>query len=201
MLFDFFATGVYDRRREFILTNSPSMDILISSNLERLIYLSAGCDAQANRELMRELSERGSYQVTESMRAFMSDFKGGYASQEESGAVIRHIFEDCGYLIDTHTGVAAAAYEKYRRETGDETVTVIASTASPYKFAPSVMAAIQGPEAVKGRDEFDVVEALSALSGVPVPQAVEEIRTAPIRHSRECRPGEMENLVKSVLGV
>ena len=201
VLFDFFSTGTYDRRREFILTNSPSMDILISSNLERLIYLSAGCDAQTNRELMRELSEQGSYQVTEAMRAFMSDFYGGYASQEESGAVIRHIFEDCGYLIDTHTGVAAAVYEKYRKETGDETVTVAASTASPYKFAPSVMAAIKGPEAVKGMDEFAVVDALSALSGTPVPQAVEEIRTAAIRHSRECAPAEMKNLVKNVLGV
>ena len=153
VLYDFFSTGTYDRRREFILTNSPSMDILISSNLERLIYLSTG------------------------------------------------IFEDCGYLIDTHTGVAAAVYEKYKKETGDEAVTVIASTASPYKFAPSVMAAIKGREAVRDMDEFAVVDALSGLSGTPVPQAVNEIRTAPILHSRECAPEEMENLVRNVLGV
>ncbi|HJC06347.1 MAG TPA: threonine synthase [Candidatus Enterocloster excrementipullorum] len=201
VLYDFFSTGTYDRRREFILTNSPSMDILISSNLERLIYLSTGCDARADQELMRELSEEGSYQATDSMRAFMSDFWGGFASQEESDGAIRRIFEDCGYLIDTHTGVAAAVYEKYKKETGDEAVTVIASTASPYKFAPSVMAAIKGREAVRDMDEFAVVDALSGLSGTPVPQAVNEIRTAPILHSRECAPEEMENLVRNVLGV
>ena len=133
VLYDFFATGTYDRNREFVLTNSPSMDILISSNLERLIYLSTGCDAEATGQLMRELSGQGSYHVTDQMKAFMSDFVGGFATEEEDEAEIRRIFEDTGYLVDTHTGVAAAVYRQYREKTGDSTKTVIASTASPFK--------------------------------------------------------------------
>ncbi len=139
VLYDFFTTGTYDRKREFILTNSPSMDILISSNLERLIYLSTGCDGAANEALMQELSAKGSYTVTRDMREFMSDFKGGYATQEENAAAIKKMFDRTGYLIDTHTGVAAAVYGQYRAESGDHTKTVIASTASPYKFSNSLM--------------------------------------------------------------
>ncbi len=201
VLYDFFTTGTYDRNREFILTNSPSMDILISSNLERLIYLSAGCDAQADAALMKELSEKGSYSITEEMRAFMSDFRGGYADQKENAAAIRGIFEDTGYLIDTHTGVAAAVYNAYKAASGDSTKTVIASTASPYKFSHSVMEAIAGPEAVEGKDEFAVVDALSEISNTAVPAAVEEIRRAEIRHSRECDADRMKETVKEILGI
>lgn len=201
VLYDFFTTGTYDRKREFILTNSPSMDILISSNLERLIYLSTGCDAQANAALMGELSSKGSYTVTPKMRAFMSDFTGGFATQEQNGAAIKRVFDDTGYLMDTHTGVAAAVYENYKKESGDQTKTVIASTASPYKFSHSVMEAIAGEEGLKGKDEFEIVDALSALSGVAVPQAVEEIRHAAIRHNRECSVDQMKTEVKDILGI
>lgn len=201
VLYDFFTTGTYDRKREFILTNSPSMDILISSNLERLIYLSAGCDAAVSGAMMKELSEQGSYTVTEEMRRFMADFTGGYADQQENAAAIRHIFEETGYLIDTHTGVAAAVYDHYRKTTGDQTKTVIASTASPYKFSRSVMEAIAGAEAVQGEDEFAIVDDLCRISGVVVPQAVEEIRTAPIRHNLECTVDGMEAMVKGILKI
>jgi threonine synthase len=201
VLYDFFTTGTYDRNREFILTSSPSMDILISSNLERLIYLSAGSDAALNSRLMKELSEKGSYTVKEEMRAFMSDFTGGFATQEENAAAIKKVFDDTGYLIDTHTGVAAAVYGQYRKTTGDETKTVIASTASPYKFSHSVLEAIAGKDATKGLDEFGVVDALSRLSGVAVPAAVEEIRHAEIRHNRECSVENMEKTVKEILGI
>lgn len=201
VLYDFFATGTYDRKREFILTNSPSMDILISSNLERLIYLSAGCDAEVNKALMRQLSEEGSYTVTPQMRAFMSDFVGGFATQEQDGAMIRRMFDSTGYLMDTHTGVAAAVYEAYKKQSGDGTKTVIASTASPYKFSHSVMEAIAGEEGLKGKDEFEIVDALSALSGTDVPQAVEEIRHAQIRHNRECSVEQMKAEVKDILGI
>ena len=109
------------------------MDILISSNLERLIYLSAGSDAAANAALMKELNEKGSYTVTDEMREFMKDFRGGFASEEENRATIQKIFKDTGYLIDTHTGVAASVYNRYKEETKDAAKTVIASTASPYK--------------------------------------------------------------------
>ena len=185
VLYDFFTTGIYDRKREFILTNSPSMDILISSNLERLIYMSTGCDALASGNLMRGLSQEGRYEVTPEMRAFMSDF----------------VFDDTGYLIDTHTGVAASVYGNYRKESGDDTKTVIASTASPYKFSHSVMEAIAGREGLEGKDEFEIVDALSALSGVAVPQAVEEIRHAAVRHNRECGVDDMKNEVKDILGI
>ncbi len=199
VLYDFFATGVYDRNREFILTSSPSMDILISSNLERLIYLSTGCDAAKNRALMESLSSKGSYEADEKMRAFMADFTGGFATQEEDAAMIKELFEKTGYLMDTHTGVAAAVYEEYRKKTGDETKTVIASTASPYKFSRSVMEALKGP--LEESDEFALIDEMSRLSGIPVPQAVEEIRSAPILHDRECDKDEMKEAVKEILGL
>ena len=201
VLYDFFTTGIYDRKREFILTNSPSMDILISSNLERLIYMSTGCDALASGNLMRGLSQEGRYEVTPEMRAFMSDFVGGFATQEQNAATIKKLFDDTGYLIDTHTGVAAAVYGDYRAKSGDTAKTVIASTASPYKFSDSVMEAIAGPESIRGKDGFEVVDALSSLCGVDVPAAVEEIRHAPIRHNTECDVDKMEATVKAILGI
>ena len=201
VLYDFFTTGTYDRKRDFILTNSPSMDILISSNLERLIYLSTGCDARANKALMQDLSVKGSYTVTEDMRAFMSDFAGGFATQEENAAAIKRIFDSTGYRIDTQTGVAAAVYGAYKAKSGDTAKTAIASTASPYKFSDSVMEAIAGPESIRGKDGFEVVDALSSLCGVDVPAAVEEIRHAPIRHNTECDVDKMEATVKAILGI
>lgn len=199
VLYDFFATGTYDRNREFILTSSPSMDILISSNLERLIYLSAGCDAKKNKELMAQLRAGGVYTVTEDMRQAMADIKGGFASQQEDADEIRRVFKDSGYLMDTHTGVASAVYQKYVAETGDRTKAVIASTASPYKFSHSVMDAIAGSQ--EGKEEFALIDAMSALSGLPVPGAVEEIRHAQIRHSRECDVEDMEAEVRDILGL
>ena len=207
VLYDFFTTGTYDRKREFILTNSPSMDILISSNLERLIYLSAGSDASVSAALMRELSEKGCYTVTDEMRRFMEDFVGGYAGQKENAETIRRIFGDTGYLVDTHTRVAAAVYYDYVNRTKDTAKTVIASTASPFKFSRSVMEAVQGAgengnaDETAAMDEFAVVDALSSLSGVPVPQAVEEIRTAPIRHNLECDVDRMKDTVKGILKI
>lgn len=197
VLYDFFRTGTYDRNRDFILTTSPSMDILISSNLERLIYLSTGCDAVANAALMKELNEKGSYTVTEEMRKFMEDFRGGFASEEENRDTIKKVFDDTGYLIDTHTGVAAAVYSRYREETKDDAKTVIASTASPYKFSGSVLEAIAGSQ--EAEDEFAIVDRLAEISGFPIPQAVEEIRTAPVRHTAECDVDQMEAVVAGIL--
>ncbi|MFR5601873.1 MAG: threonine synthase [Lachnospiraceae bacterium] len=198
VLYDFFTTGTYDRNREFILTNSPSMDILISSNLERLIYLSTGCDAEANGALMQELSRDGKYTVTEEMKQNMADFAGGFADQAENAAVIRKIYEDTGYMIDTHTGVAAAVYQAYQASSHDSTKTVIASTASPYKFSRSVMDAVFGPQGDK--DEFAIIDDLCQASHVAIPRAVEEIRNAPIRHHRECDAADMEAEVADILG-
>lgn len=199
VLYDFFQTGVYDRKREFILTSSPSMDILISSNLERLIYLSTGGDAQANKELMAQLSRTGAYTVTDEMRAKMADFRGGYATEAENGAEIKRLFDKTGYMIDTHTGVASAVYRKYVAETGDTTPTVIASTASPYKFSHSVMEAVFGSQ--EDKDEFAIIDELCKVSGVPIPRAVEEIRNAEIRHRRECDGDTMEDTVAQILNL
>lgn len=197
VLYDFFGTGTYDRNREFVLTSSPSMDILISSNLERLIYRIAGNDADRNRELMGMLSGQGRYEITEEMRTALSDFCGGYAGEEETAAEIKRIYESCGYVLDTHTAVASAVYQKYLRETGDRTKTVIASTASPFKFTRSVMHAID--EKYDSRGDFELVDELSGLSGVKVPKAIEEIRTAPIVHDRQCDVDQMKDVVKEFL--
>lgn len=197
VLYDFFQTGVYDRKREFVLTSSPSMDILISSNLERLIYLSCGSDADRTKELMRELSEKGVYTVTKEMRTQMEDFWGGSASEAENAAEIKRLYDDTGYLIDTHTGVASCVYQKYVKTQEDQKKTVIASTASPYKFSRSVMEAIKGSQ--DGKDEFELIDEMEQISGVPVPAAVEEIRDAKILHNRQCDPNEMKQTVSSLL--
>lgn len=199
VLFDFFQTGTYDKKREFILTNSPSMDILISSNLERLIYLSTGCDAEANAKLMADLSATGAYTVTAAMREKMADFVGGFATQAENAGTIKRVYDETGYMIDTHTGVAATVYGRYAEETGDKTPTVIASTASPYKFSRSVMDAVFGDQGDK--DEFVVIDELHKASGVDIPNAVEEIRNASVRHNTECDVEEMENTVAGILGL
>lgn len=199
VLYDFFEAGVYDRKREFILTSSPSMDILISSNLERLIYLSTGCDARVNKTLMEDLAEKGAYQVTADMRAFMKDFTGGYATEVQTAAEIRRVYENTGYVMDTHTGVASAVCRAYKERTKDETLTVIASTASPYKFSHSVLEAIKGD--LGDLDEFAVIDQLAEVSGVKIPAAVEEIRTAQVRHRRECDWADMEQTVAEILGL
>lgn len=199
VLYDFFRTGTYDKKRDFILTSSPSMDILISSNLERLIYLSAGSDAQANKAMMEQLSAAGAYTVTDSMREFMKDFVGGYATEAENAEGIRHLYDETGYMIDTHTGVASCVYKNYVRETGDRTPTVIASTASPYKFSHSVMEAVFGDQGSK--DEFAIIDDLCKASGVPIPPAVEEIRSAEVRHTRESDVADLEKTVAEILGL
>ena len=197
VLFDFFETGVYDRNREFILTISPSMDILISSNLERLVYMIAGCDANKNSELMKALKEKGVYELSDDMKANLSDFAAGYATEAEVKNQIANTYKKTGYVMDTHTAVAASVYEKYRQESGDERKTVIASTASPYKFSRSVMTAIDANYDMM--DEFDLIDTLEVISNVDIPNAVEEIRDAKIRHTLECDPDKMEETVKSIL--
>ena len=199
VLFDFFSTGKYDRNREFILTSSPSMDILISSNLERLIYRICGDDAQKNAALMNALKEKGEYEITPEMREKLTDFVGGYASEEECFAMIKALYDEFGYVIDTHTAVAAAAYKKYRKETNDQTKTIIASTASPYKFTRSVMKAID--RKYDSMEDFALVDELSKLSNTSVPKAIEEIRTAPVLHDTVCEKYEMKEVVKKFLGI
>ena len=199
VLYDFFSTGIYDKNREFMLTSSPSMDILISSNLERLIYRIAGNDADKNRKLMAALNGDGKYEIDAQMKAGLADFYGNYASERETAAAIKKIYEDCGYVIDTHTAVAAAVYEKYKAQTADETKTVIASTASPFKFTRSVMNAIN--EKYDSMTDFELVDELSKLANVKVPNAIEEIRTAPVVHDKQCDVDQMQGVVREFLGI
>ncbi len=199
VLFDFFETGIYDRNRAFKLTTSPSMDILVSSNLERMIYRIAGDDADRCAALMNALRTAGKYEIDEEMRAGLSDFVGGYATEEETAARIREIYEKEGYIMDTHTAVASRVYAKYVEKTGDKTTTVLASTASPYKFLTAVLGAIgKLPEEIAD-DEFAKVDQLHAVSGVKIPKAVEELRTAPVLHRRVCDGDKMKAEVLDIL--
>lgn len=199
VLYDFFATGCYDRNRDFYVTSSPSMDILISSNLERLIYKIAGESSEKNRELMANLSKEGKYTITDEMKAGLADFYGNYADEEKTAAEIRKVYESCGYVMDTHTAVASAVYRDYAAQTGDQAKTVIASTASPFKFARSVMTAID--EKYADMEEFALVDELVRVSKRPEPKAVTEIRTAPVRHTTQCDVCDMEKTVKAWLHI
>ncbi len=199
VLYDFFSTGTYDRNRDFVLTSSPSMDILISSNLERLIYRVCGDDDGKNLALMTALSTGGKYEITDEMKKGLADFYGNFATEEETAAEIRRLYEKAGYVIDTHTAVASAVYGKYRAQTGDDAVTVIASTASPYKFTRSVMQAIGRDDAAKS--DMELTDDLHAITGVTIPPAIEEIRQAPVRHKTTCAVDEMESVVRDFLGI
>lgn len=200
VLYDFFTTGTYDKNREFMLTSSPSMDILISSNLERLIYRIAGNDAEKNAELMKHLTSVGKYEITPEMKAQLEEFYGNYTSEQETAEVIRALYEKTGYVIDTHTAVAAGVYQKYKNDTGDaDTKTVIASTASPFKFTRSVMNAIDSK--YDSMSDFELVDELSRIGNVKVPQAIEEIREAKILHDTVCEVEEMPSVVKKFLGM
>ncbi|MBR1571562.1 MAG: threonine synthase [Lachnospiraceae bacterium] len=197
VLYDFFSTGVYDKNRDFVLTNSPSMDILISSNLERLIYRIAGEDSVKNAELMRQLNETGKYEITPEMKAQLDEFYGNYTDEAETAKTIHDLYEKTGYVIDTHTAVAAGVYAKYKADTNDDTTTVIASTASPFKFARSVMSAIDSK--YESMEDFALVDELSKVAGVEVPKAVEEIRDAEVRHKTICAVDEMPQVVRDFL--
>lgn len=197
VLYDFLRTGIYDRNRDFVLTSSPSMDILISSNLERLLYRIAGDDPQETARLMKSLSGEGKYEITEEMKARLTDFYGNYATEEETAGMIRQTCSDCGYVMDTHTAVAACVYGKYVRETGDKAKTVIASTASPFKFTRSVMDAIDGK--YDSMSDFELVDELARTANLKVPAAIEEIRAAEVLHDKQCETKDMRSVVLEFL--
>ena len=200
VLFDFFETGKYDRNREFYVTTSPSMDILISSNLERMIYRIAGNDAKQCAKFMAALTKDGEYVITDAMKAELSEFFEAFGSEEETAVKIKEVYDKEGYVMDTHTAVAAVAYDKYKAATGDDkTPTVIASTASPYKFTRSVMDAID--PAYDAEDDFELVDELNKVSKTAIPKAIEEIRTAPVLHDTVCETAAMEDEVKKILGI
>ena len=196
VLFDFFKTGVYDKNREFVLTSSPSMDILISSNLERLIYVIAGEDSDRTAGLMDALKKCGKYEISDDMHRKLKNITGGYATENQTAEEIKRVYEKTGYVIDTHTAVASYVC---RQTCGNEEKCIIASTASPYKFVKSVMTAIDGSYADK--DEFALLETLRDVSKTEMPQAIKDILEAEVIHRTECGAEEMKETVKNILGI
>ena len=193
ILTDFFNTGVYDTNREFYLTNSPSMDILISSNLERLLYHLAGNDGEEIKKLMSQLENDKHYEVSQQIREGMKKFWGGCATVEETNETIGSMYREHGYLIDTHTAVAYKVYQDYVKETGDETPALIASTASAYKFAESVAKSIGLPERSTG---FEYIDDIASETGVRVPKALKDLDKKEIRHRGVIEIADMAKAVE-----
>lgn len=200
VLTDFIRTGVYDRRRDFHMTASPSMDILISSNLERLLYALYDGDDQAVSGLMRQLSQAGSYTVSDAVRsALQAEFYGGFCDEEATKAMIRDVWTNFEYLSDTHTAVAIAVREQYIRETGDRTKTIIASTANPYKFTGSILQALRG--ARSSEDEFAQAQMLAKLTRTEIPPQIAALQTKAVRFADSCEKDGMAAWVNTALGI
>jgi len=196
ILTDFINTGVYDLNRAFYLTNSPSMDILISSNLERLLYHLSGNDGNLVRDLMERMEKEKVYEATPAMRLGMASFFGGFADMEATGETIGNMYKEHGYLMDTHTAVAYRVYQDYREQTGDTMPTLIAATASAYKFADSVADAIG---IGRGDDGFASVQAIAAATGVPIPSGLLGLEDKPILHNNVVKAIHMDDAVKTAL--
>ncbi len=193
VLTDFIRTGIYDRRRPFHKTISPSMDILISSNLERFLLELADGDTDQVREWMEQLNAEGRYEISDSQKKLLNSvFFGGFAGDEKTCEAIAQYWQEEKYLLDPHTAVAAAVAGDYRRETGDNAPLLIVSTASPYKFAADVANAV-GVN-VQG-DTFSAAEALENATGVPAPKAITELKSMPVLHTRVCDKDKMGEAV------
>lgn len=200
VLTDFIRTGTYDRRRDFVLTSSPSMDILVSSNLERLLFALCNEDDKAVAALMSDLADRGVYTVSEDVRAkIAAEFYAGYCDEAKTAATIKAAFDKYSYLVDTHTAVALAVENDYMEETGDASKMIVASTASPYKFADSILAAITGERSNLGA--FEQAEKLSAITGTQIPESILALRQKPERFAFSCEKSEMQEYVKRELRV
>ena len=198
VLTDFIRTGVYDRNRDFYTTTSPSMDILISSNLERLLYQLCGRDDAVIRDWFGKLASEGKYTVSDSVKEkLQADFWGGFCDDEQTAATIRKTFEDYGYLCDTHTAVAVKVYQDYTAETGDKSKCIIASTASPYKFNDAVLTAISDEEIPA--DPFEQAEMLSRISGTTPPASLMELKTKKVRFTDSVEKEQMVEKVKEML--
>lgn len=200
VLTDFLKTGTYDRNRNFYCTSSPSMDILISSNLERLIYILSGYDADKTADYMFALAKHGQYTVDEDIHAKICEcFDAGFCDDIATKDTIKEVFENYDYLIDTHTAVAVNVYNAYAKESGDNTPTVIASTANPYKFSASVLSAIETD--VKSEDEFSMVEELFEKSKEPVPPQLANLKGKTPRFTRVAAKEDMAQVVFDMLGI
>ena len=200
ILTDFMQTGTYDRNRDFHTTISPSMDILISSNLERLLYDLSGCDDKAVAGLMEELKENGKYTVpTEIFGKIRELFWAGCCDDYFTKERIYKTNEKYGYTADTHTAVALDVYNQYKEQTGDNTKTVIASTASPYKFNESVLSALGKEEEMANKDDFELLNLLSKVSGTGIPKGLKTLKNKKIRFNNVCDKTDMLKAVEKFL--
>lgn len=201
VLTDFITTGTYNKNRNFYTTTSPSMDILISSNLERLLYHLSGCDDALVTDLMTQLTTAGKYTVSAELKANICEvFEAGFAFEADVFATIKKYFNEYNYLSDTHTAVALSVYENYVKSTGDDIPTVVDSTASPYKFSKSVLTALLGDE-TPDLDEFDMVDELNKVSGVEVPKPLGNLKNKQVRFENVCNKEDMAEMVFSLLGL
>lgn len=201
VLTDFIKTGVYDKNRNFYTTISPSMDILVSSNLERLLYKLSGDNDEVTRGWMNTLKSEGKYEVSDDVKAVINEkFYGGFCDDKNTEATIHEMFEQDKYLCDTHTAVAINVYKQYVEETGDKTPSVIASTASPYKFSKAVLEAVE-PNATLPETEFDMVDELHKVSGAEVPAPLANLKNKTARFSDVTEVNDMENYVLGALGI
>lgn len=202
VLTDFFQTGLYDRNREFRRTISPSMDILISSNLERFLFEISGHSAEKINRWMASLKETGRFEVGAEIRQAMERYiAAGFATEEETMSAIREVFEGAGYLLDPHTAVGFKVYQKYLAATGDRTKTVICATASPFKFSGSVLKAIKGKDSLEEKDEFAVLQELSRLSAIPVHRGLQNLEAKPVLHRTICERSEIKAQVEKILSL
>ena len=197
VLTDFLATGTYDRNRPFYTTMSPSMDILVSSNLERLLFALSGQDDKLVADYMQQLNKHGSYTVSDEIKAKLkSDFYGGFCSEEETSKVIAEVWKKYNYLIDPHTAVAYDVMEKYRQETGDTNKTVFVSTASPFKFCDSVLHSLGVAEV---QDGIDALDQLSQTTNRPAPVPLASLRNKAVRFTESVDKEKMEDVVLEML--
>ena len=200
VLTDFINTGVYDRNRHFYPTVSPSMDILISSNLERLLYIMTGKKDTLISEWFGKLSAEGKYEVSDDVKAKLSEeFCAGFCDDEQTKATIHEIYEKYSYTCDTHTAVAVKVYEDYKKSTGDATKTIIASTASPYKFSAAVLEAIEGK--TSDISEYEKVDRIAELSDIPVPSALADLKNKPERFNDVIDKNDQKAYVLKTLGI
>lgn len=200
VLTDFINTGVYDRNRTFYTTISPSMDILISSNLERLLFYLSGKDPKRVGQWMGELKSRGCYRVDQETEAkIKSIFYGGFADENETKETISRVYRENSYVMDPHTAVGKTVSDRYRRETGDDLPTLMVATASPFKFNRSVAQAILGETAVQDKSEFELLEKLKKISGKEIPTGLRDLDRKEIRHRTVCSKEEMPRVVKEFL--
>ncbi|MDU1277249.1 MAG: threonine synthase [Clostridium sp.] len=198
VLADFFDEGIYDKRRELILTESPSMDILVSSNLERLLFEASGRDSNETKKIMNELEHKGVYSISEKSKEFLNNFYGNYANTKEVYKAIKDLYEKEGYLIDTHTAVAYVVLKKYIKFTGDTTPYLISSTASPYKFSRSITNALEID--TNEDNDFEVIKRLNEFCGINIPTNLKNLDKKKVLHNNICSVNNMRQVLEEFVG-